>query len=67
VLLYKNNSERDKSALDYINQGLNESQLCIYASVDAYDQLDLSRISPKIVNFKEKQKKFVNCQPKAIL
>ena len=53
VLLYKNNSERDKAALDYINQGLRENQLCIYASVDAYDQLHLSRISSKIVDFKE--------------
>lgn len=53
VLLYKNNSERETAALDYINQGLKENQLCIYASVDAYDQLRLSRISSKIVDFKE--------------
>ena len=52
VLLYKNNSERDKAALEYINQGLRENQLCIYASV-AYDQLHLSRISSKIVDFEE--------------
>jgi CheY-like chemotaxis protein len=53
VLLYKDNSERDKAALEYINQGLRENQLCIYASVDAYDQLHLSSISSKIVGFKE--------------
>ena len=53
VLLYKDNSEREKAALEYINQGLRENQLCIYASVDAYDQLHLSSISSKIVGFKE--------------
>jgi CheY-like chemotaxis protein len=53
VLLYKSILERDKAALDYINKGLNENQLCIYASVEAYDQLHLSNISSKIVDFKE--------------
>lgn len=53
MLLYKNNSERETAALNYINQGLKENQLCIYASVDASDQLQLSRISSKIVDFKE--------------
>ena len=52
MLLYKNNSERETAALDYINQGLKENQLCIYASVDSYDQLHLSRISSRIVDFK---------------
>jgi hypothetical protein len=52
VLFYKSISERNKAALDYINKGLNENQLCIYASVEAYDQLHLSRISSRIVDFK---------------
>ena len=53
VLLYKTNSERETATQDYINQGLKENRLCIYASVDAYDQLHLSRISSKIIDFKE--------------
>ncbi len=53
VLLYKNNSERDTVTLDYINQGLKENQLCVYASVEAYDELYLFRISSRIVDFKE--------------
>lgn len=53
VLLYKNNAERNEAIIDYINQGLKENQLCIYASVGAYDQPHLTKISSKIVNFRE--------------
>jgi hypothetical protein len=35
--LYQNDEERDKIAVDYINEGLRRGQLAIYASVDAQD------------------------------
>jgi hypothetical protein len=37
MLLYNDYSERELASINYINQGLREKQLCIYASVDAYD------------------------------
>jgi len=44
MLLYDNNSERDIATVNYINQGLKENQLCIYASVYAYEEPHYSRI-----------------------
>jgi hypothetical protein len=53
VLLYENNSERDIATIDYINRGLQENQLCVYASVNAYDRSNLSKVLPKIKDYKE--------------
>jgi len=36
MLLYNDYSDRELASIKYINQGLQEKQLCIYASVDAY-------------------------------
>ena len=52
--LYDNNSERDLSSINYINRGLEEKQLCIYASVNAYDDtLHLEKIFSQIKDYKE--------------
>jgi hypothetical protein len=65
--LYKSNSERDNATTDYINHGLKENQLCIYASVNAYDRLNLSKVSSKIKNYKENVNKrnllIINLKP----
>jgi hypothetical protein len=50
MLLYDINSNRDVAAINYINQGLAENQLCIYASVNAYDTSHLSKNSTRIKN-----------------
>ena len=53
MLLYENNSERDIATIDYINRGLQENQLCVYASVNAYDKRNSSKVLSKIKDFKE--------------
>jgi hypothetical protein len=67
VLLYENNSERDLATIDYINQGLKEDRLCIYASVNAYDRSNLYKILSKIKDYKENIKKgnllIINLKP----
>jgi CheY-like chemotaxis protein len=67
MLLYDNNSERDVATVSYINQGLEENQLCMYASVYAYDEPRLSRILHKIKDYKENINKrnllIVNLKP----
>jgi len=44
---------RDNVTIDYINQGLIENQLCVYASVNAYDRSNLSKVLDKIKGYKE--------------
>jgi len=53
MLLYGNNLERDVATTELINKGLEENQLCVYASVDAYDKSHLAAISSKISNYEE--------------
>lgn len=65
VLLYENNSVRDNATIDYINQGLKENQLCVYASVNASNRSNLSTVSSKIKDYK--QTKFVNYKPKTTI
>jgi hypothetical protein len=53
VLLYESSSERDLATAELINQGLEENQLCVYASVDACDQSHLANISSKLMIMKK--------------
>jgi CheY-like chemotaxis protein len=56
MLLYEKDKDRTEAAAHWINQALDEEQLCIYASVYAFDQLNISRISnlsTKIKNYQE--------------
>ncbi|MGC1930367.1 MAG: HAMP domain-containing sensor histidine kinase, partial [Candidatus Nitrosopolaris sp.] len=53
MLLYNDYSERELASINYINQGLREKQLCIYASVDAYNTSHLSKISRQIKDYEE--------------
>lgn len=59
MLLYDSDDERKVTAVDYINEGLKNGQLCIYASVGAYDTASkwhYSNLSSKIENFEENVK-----------
>ena len=54
MLLYDKDEERAEAAAHWINQGLEDEQLCIYASVYAYNQLHISSIAnlfTKIENY----------------
>lgn len=54
MLLYNSDDERNSAAADYINEGLADGQLCVYASVGALDRTSKwhnSRISPKITDY----------------
>jgi len=56
MLLYGKDEDRTEAAAHWINQGLEEDQLCIYASVYAFDKLNISSItnlSTKIKNYQE--------------
>jgi len=56
MLLYGKDEDRTKAAAHWINQALEEEELCIYASVYAFDQLNISSISnlsTKIKNYQE--------------
>jgi hypothetical protein len=56
MLLYDKDSDRTNAAAYWINQGLEEEQLCIYASVYAFDKSHISSIanlSTRIKNYQE--------------
>jgi hypothetical protein len=53
MLLYNDYSDRELACINYINQGLQAKQLCIYASVDAYNTSHLSKISWQIKDYEE--------------
>jgi hypothetical protein len=53
MLLYNDNSDRNLASVNYINQGLKEKQLCVYASIDATDSFHLQKISLQINNYSE--------------
>ena len=56
MLLYENEENQAEAAAYWINQGLEEGQLCIYASVYAFDQshmLGIAKLSAKIKNCQE--------------
>lgn len=56
MLLYGKDEDRAEAAAHWINHALEEEQLCIYASVYAFDTLNISSItnlSTKIKNYQE--------------
>ncbi len=56
MLLYGKDEDRTEAAAHWINQALEEDQLCIYASVYAFDKFNISSItnlSTKIKNYQE--------------
>ena len=56
MLLYGKDKDRTEAAAHWINQALEEEQLCVYASVYAFDTLNISSItnlSSKIKNYQE--------------
>jgi hypothetical protein len=53
LFLYDTIDARDKATLKYINEALKNSQLVVYASVDADDASYMTKVSSKIMNYKE--------------
>ena len=53
MLLYNVYSDRELASIKYINQRLQEKQLCVYASVDAHNKSHLSKISCQIKDYEE--------------
>ena len=70
MLLCEGKETRAEAAAYWINQGLEEGQLCIYASVYAFDQthmLGIAKLSAKIKNYQEninnKNLQIINFRP----
>ena len=53
ILLYQNKYNLDLTSAQYINQGLKEKQLCVYASVHCSDKSHLSNITSQITDYQE--------------
>ena len=53
ILLYESESSRNLSSAKCINQGLNEGQLCIYASVNDCNPSCLTKLSSIIDSYRE--------------
>jgi hypothetical protein len=53
MLLYDTDSDRNLASVNYINQGLKEKQLCVYASVDAHDSSHLQKMFLQVNNYNE--------------
>ena len=70
MLLCEGKETRAEAAAYWINQGLEEGQLCIYASVYAFDQthmLGIAKLSAKLKNYQEninnKNLQIINFKP----
>ena len=70
MLLCEDKENRAEAAAYWINQGLEEGQLCIYASVYAFDQthmLGITKLSAKLKNYQEsvdnKNLQIINFKP----
>ena len=53
IPLYNNDLGRNQTVAKCIDQGLREGQLCIYASVSAYNKSSITKISSLIEGYKE--------------
>jgi hypothetical protein len=53
ILLYQNNFNLDLTSAQCINQGFEEKQLCVYASVNNFDKSHFLNISSQIMNYEE--------------
>jgi CheY-like chemotaxis protein len=70
MLLYESNENRNNILIDYINEGLKNDCVCIYASVDIDNSKNMSLIdslSSRIINYEEniqnENLKFIDCRP----
>ncbi len=52
VLLYNDTRNRDAYLINYINEGLNKNELCIYGAIDLRDKESLE-IAPHIVDYEK--------------
>ena len=53
MLLYQNNFNLGLTSAQCINQGLEEKQLCVYATVNGFDASNLSNISSQVTDYEE--------------
>ena len=70
MLLYEDKSKRNNIIIEYINEGLKNGCLCIYASVDIDNSNSISlidRLSSRIINYEENIRngnlQFINFKP----
>lgn len=70
MLLYEDKNKRNNIIIDYINEGLKNGCLCIFASVDLDDSKGISLIdsfSSRIINYEEniqnENLRFINFRP----
>ena len=70
MLLYEDNNKLNNTMIDYINEGLKNGCLCIYASVDVGNSTSISLIdnlSSKVENYEEniqnENLQFINFKP----
>jgi len=70
MFLYESNENRNNMLIDYINEGLKNGCICIYASVDIDNSKNMSLIdslSSRIINYEEniqnENLKFINFRP----
>ena len=70
MLLYEDKNKRNKVIIEYINEGLKNGYLCIYASVDIDNSKSISLIdslSSTIINYEENIRnenlQFINFKP----
>ena len=70
MLLYEDKNKRNKAIIEYINEGLKNGYLCIYASIDIDNSKSISLIdslSSTIINYEENIRnenlQFINFKP----
>ena len=70
MLMYEDEEHRAQAAAYWINRGLEDGQICIYASVHALDQshmLGIEKLSDRIKHYKEnignKNLQIINFRP----
>jgi len=64
MILYNNDDDRNKAAVNLINEGLKNGFHCIYASVQAHDSArrsNISNLSSRIIRYKENIEKNELC------
>ena len=67
ALLYEDENQRHTAVAHFINEGLKRDQLCVYGSISYRDKEHIKKISSRIANSEQEQKKgnlvFVDMAP----
>jgi hypothetical protein len=57
ALLYDNENQRHTAVARFVNEGLKRGQLCVYGSISYRDKEHIKKISSRITNSEQEQKK----------